>query len=362
MKIALYIPSLEGGGAERVIINLAGEFVYRGFSVDLVLVQKKGSYINEVHSKVNIVDLKAKRVSSSLFPLVRYIQREKPDVVLSTLNHANLIAILANKIAGVHSHCVIRVPSYFSLTEKWHIKSLAKVLYPKSNRIIAVSHGVKQDLAKTLHIPKDKICVLYNPIHNKSITEMARKDVDHLFFKNKKDKIILGVGNLIKDKDFGTLLKAFFELNKKLENIKLIILGEGEERKSLERLIEELNIKESVSLPGFINNPYAYMARADALVLSSLSEGFPNVIVEAMACGTSIVSVDCPGGVSEILQQGKYGMLTRQGNVMALADAMNEILENPFDPDMLKKRANEFDIEEIASKYLEAFHEQKTYQ
>lgn len=353
MKIALYIPSLEGGGAERVIINLAGEFVCRGFSVDLVVVQKKGSYIKEVHSKVNIVDLKAKRVSSSLFPLVRYIQREKPDVVLSTLNHANLIAILANKIAGVHSHCVIRVPSYFSLTEKWHIKSLAKILYPKSNKIIAVSHGVKQDLAKTLHIKNDKIRVLYNPLLIKSITEMARKDIDHLFFKNKKDKIILGVGSLNKDKDFGTLLKAFVELNKKEKNIKLIILGEGEERERLERFIEKLNLNEKVSLPGFINNPYAYMARADVFVLSSLSEGFPNVIVEAMACGTSIVSLDCPGGVSEILQQGKYGKLTQQGNVEELAEAIDAILENPFDPDMLKKRAKEFDIKDIASKYLE---------
>ena len=353
MKIALFLPSLEGGGAERVAVNLANEFARRCVNVDLVLVSKVGSYLREVLNEVNIIDLRASRVSFSIFSLVRYIQKEKPDVVLSTLNHANIIAIIANKITRANTNSVIRVPCYFSLSEKGCMRLLAGVLYPKSDIIIAISEDIKKDLVKTLNIPEKNIEVVYNPIFDESIIEKTRQEVDHPFFKNKHDKIILGVGSLTAIKDFRTLIKAFYELNKRGEQTKLIILGEGEERGALERLIMEFNLKERVSLPGFVNNPYAYMAKSDVFVLSSLSEGFGNVIVEALACGTSIVSVDCPGGPAEILEQGKYGRLVQPGSATAIAKAIEEVLDSPFDPISLKKRATDFDIEKMANRYLE---------
>lgn len=353
MKIALYLPSLEGGGAERVVVNLANEFVRRRINVDLVLVSKSGLFLREVLERVNIINLKKSRALFSIFSLVRYIQKERPDVVLSTLNHTNTIAILANKIAGVNCGSVVRVPCYFSLVERGYKKLLARMLYPKSNMIIAISEDIKKDLVKTLNIPEKNIEVVYNPIFDESIIEKARQEVDHPFFKNKHDKIILGVGSLTAIKDFRTLIKAFYELNKRVEQTKLIILGEGEERSDLERSIMEFNLKERVSLPGFVNNPYAYMAKSDVFVLSSLSEGFGNVIVEAMACGTSIVSVDCPGGPVEILEQGKYGRLVQSGSATAITKAIEEVLDSPFDPVSLKKRATDFDIEKMANRYLE---------
>jgi glycosyltransferase involved in cell wall biosynthesis len=360
-KVSLFIPSLRGGGAEKMFINLANEFVERGIDVDLVLAQKEGPYLKDVSDKVDIVDLKSRRVLFSLFPLIKYLRKEKPSVVLSTLNHANIIILIAKIFSFSKAKIIIRIPNYFSISAENKIKILAKIFYKRADKIIAISKGIKGDLISTLKIKENKIKVIYNPIFKKNIIQKSKEKNVHSWLKEKNIPIILGVGRLTEQKDFSTLIRAFYKLRKKRE-VKLIILGEGEKRKELEKLIKELKLENDVSMPGFVNNPYSYMKKADVFVLSSGWEGFGNVIVEAMTCGTSIVSTNCLSGPSEILSNGKYGKLVPVGNINKLTEAIEETLDNPIDKKILQKRAMDFSVGKITDEYLKVIFKHEKYE
>lgn len=355
IHIGFFIPSMRGGGAERVFANLANEFSKRNFKVDLVLAQKEGPYLKDISSRVNIVDLKAHRILKSFFPLIEYLKREKPDVLLSTLRHVNIISIVSKIMSRSSTRVIIKQASYFRLSPNRIIMFLEKTLFKKANSIIAVSEGVKKSLSEKLLIPEQKIKVIYNPVFNQKILEESNKEVHHPFFQDKKNKIILGVGRLSKEKDFPTLLRAFNSI--KTSSTRLIILGEGQKREELENLVRELKLEEHVSMPGFVDNPYAFMSRVDVFVMSSLHEGLPNVLIEAMACGASIVSADCPGGPFELLDGGKYGRLFPVGNIYKLSEAILESLQHPMDKRILLNRAKNFSIEKAADEYHRLFTE-----
>jgi len=163
--------------------------------------------------------------------------------------------------------------------------------------------------------------------------------------------VLLAVGRLVPQKDYPTLLRAFARV-RSVEQVRLVILGEGRQRRSLERLVRRLGIADAVQLPGYVDNPYAYMAHAAAMVLSSAWEGIGNVLIEALACGCPVVSTDCPGGTAEVLGHGAYGKLVAVGDVDALAQAMAEILSETPDRERLRARAQEFSIDHIADSYL----------
>ncbi|ELZ36066.1 glycosyl transferase family protein [Halorubrum saccharovorum DSM 1137] len=193
--------------------------------------------------------------------------------------------------------------------------------------------------------------VIHNPAYSKGISEKATERVSHPWFQSDEPPVILGVGSLTPQKDFPTLVRAFNRLRSQ-QDARLVILGEGDRREELESLIQRYGIGDSVDLPGFVDNPFKYMKQADVFVLSSRWEGFGNVIVEAMACGTPIVSTNCPSGPAEILQNGKYGQLVRTGDPEALAAAVQATLAEPPAPDPLIERAKEFSVERVADKYL----------
>lgn len=370
-KIALFIPLLEGGGAERVIVNLANEFSGRGHETDLVLVQKRGPYLRKVRSGVNIVDLGKRSTPFALAPLVRYLKETKPDVLLSTLNHANIIALIAKKLSFSRTQVIIRQSNHFSLSCGDKKRAfLAKGLYKKADKVIANSQGVKKDLCEALRIPEKKIKVIYNPVFEESIVKKAKKSPHHPFFTNKNNKVIIAVGRLTGEKNFSTLIESFARMKEDAElteslcgtdsgELKLIILGEGEKRGALERLVEDRGLKDSVSLPGFVENPYAFMGSSEVSVLSSIWEGFGNVIVEALACGIPVVSTDCPSGPSEILENGKYGKLVPVGDAELMAEAIKSVLKSHTQKEILIERAKEFSIGKITDRYLEVFSSSK---
>lgn len=353
--IAFFIPSMRGGGAERVFLNLANELIKVNYRVDMVLAQKEGPFLRDISSKVNIIDLKSSRILKSLFPLVSYLQREKPEILLSSLNHVNIISIVSKIISRTSSKIIIKQDSYYELSSNRIIMFLEKTLFKKADHIIAVSRDVKKSLMEILAIPDEKIKVIYNPIFNQDILKKSKEKINHSFFNNKKNKVILGVGRLSEVKDFSTLIKAFNMI--KTDAMRLIILGEGQYRSELENLIRELGLKEYVSMPGFVDNPYAYMAKTDAFVISSLREGLPNVLIEALACGANIISTDCPGGPSEILDGGKYGRLVPVGDVGKLAEAISASLDSPIDKGALLNRAKIFSIENALEEYIKIFNE-----
>lgn len=363
-KFSFFISSLDIGGVERVFVNLVNSISRKGFDVDLVLARESGPYLSLVSNKVNVVDLRSSRALMSLIPLVRYLRKEKPDLLMSAKAHYNIVAIWAKYLSGVPCKLLITQHGYFPPVNEKIMKInarlipfLARLFYKKADKIICVSQGLKKDLAKTLSISEDKIDVIYNPIFEESILEKTKESTDHHFFVDEKNKIILGSGRLVKEKDFPTLIKAFYELRRKEKNIRLIILGEGEERKKLEKLIEELGLKDNVSMPGFVNNPYPYIKRSNVFVSSSRREGFGNVLVEAMACGTPIVSTNCLSGPAELLKNGEYGKLIPVGDVNALAKAIGEALKSPIESKKLISRSKDFSVDKVTKNYLMLFKE-----
>ncbi len=357
-QIALFLPSLEGGGAERVMVHLAQGFAAKGRNVDLVLVKAEGTYLDLVPDNVRVVALKGNRVITSLFRLAGYLRKEKPVSLLSAMDHANVIAILAKWIAGVSTLIVVSVHSTLSVevekAKSWRGKIMPWFInktYPKADAIIAVSTGVAEDLNQETQLPLQAIKVIYNPVVTPELQQKKQEVLNHPWFKQNQPPVLLAVGRLSEQKDFTTLINAFAIIRKKSE-CRLIILGEGEQRKQLEALVDHLQLNDDVQMPGFVKNPYAYMVKADVFVLSSAWEGLVTVLIEALACGTPVVSTDCPSGSSEILEAGKYGRLVPVGDDQALAEAVIATMEEKVDSDRLIMRANDFTQDASVKQYL----------
>lgn len=355
--IAFYIPSLNGGGAERVVVTLANTFSERGFAVDLVLATATGPYLTEVASLVNIVDLGRSRVITSLPGLVQYLRRRKPATLFSAMGHANLVALQARKLAGGNTWVVVSerynaliVASQQNGLRQSVIQLLNRYLYRKADVIHAVSHGVAAASSKHLCLPIEKIKVVYSPVVTPRIMKLAQENIDLPWLIKDNRFLIVAVGRLTKLKDFSTLIRAF-KLVRLKTNARLVIMGEGELRSDLERLIADQSLQQSVILPGFVDNPFAVMKQANLFVLSSISEGLPNALIQAMACGTPVISTDCPSGPAEILEGGKWGRLVPVGDVELLAQAILDTLIEKEHPDVAS-RAAYFSNERLADEYL----------
>jgi glycosyltransferase involved in cell wall biosynthesis len=351
--------SLGGGGAERVMLNLARKFSQWGHKIDLVVTSAKGPHRSQVPDSVRLVDLATSRTITAIAPLTSYLRRESPDVLLSKMGHCNIVSLLGRNLARSATRVVISEVSLMGISTKTAaqlrsraIPLLAKRLYPRADAIIAVSQGVADDLASVLDLPLDKIDVIFDPVVTPELHERAGRPLEHPWFAPGAPPVIIGVGRLDPEKDFLTLLRAFNIVTRN-RKVRLMILGEGPERFVLESLAQKLGIADVVTLPGFVENPLPFIANASVLALTSRFEGLPNVIIEALACGTPVVATDCPGGTTEILEMGRFGKLAPVGDVENLAAAIEETLDNPSDRMLLKGAADRFSVDTIAKQYLE---------
>ena len=407
-RFALYISSLAGGGAERVFVNLAQGFVKRGFTdLWLILNRAKGPYLAHLPPEVQVVDLCEPDVPFRFAHLLRYLSQKhanspwlnsatkahyialkatgylrkrhlqfmllsslmslkladqfrqiRPDALLSALINCNLTAILAqrfvNGFKAVTSEHNTPSLSICSQPAAGTVLKMMRRLYPKADRIVAVSQGVADDLISLLNLPHEKVTVIYNPVVTPELFEQAKQPVSHPWFEQNQLPVILAVGRLTRQKDYLTLFRAF-SLVRQVRPAKLLILGEGEERANLERLAIELGIQNDVSMPGFVDNPFAFIAKASVFVLSSAWEGLPTVLIEALACGCPVVATDCRSGPREILDNGRYGRLVPVGDHEALAKAILDTLDNPdfpADRQTRLQRAMEFSVDAAVDKYL----------
>lgn len=322
------MPSLGGGGAERVMSTLAKSFVDQGLSVDLVLCRTDGPYRKDLPPQVNIVDLNASRVILSLSKLAGYLRRVRPQALLSTLDHANVIAILARRVSGASTRIIVRVATTVSVASVndrqllgRFMPSLIRLFYPWADGVVAVSKGVAEDISKILRNDSIPVRVIYNPVITDDFFSKASESVSHPFYKCNDEPVVLGVGRLVGNKGFQDLIRAFALVNQQRRS-RLIILGEGGERAALQALINELGIADRADLVGFVDNPLAYMSRSNVFVLSSEYEGLPNSLIQAMALGTPVVSTDCQSGPSEILDGGRLGELVPVGDHAAMAKSI----------------------------------------
>lgn len=359
VDIALFVPVLTGGGAERVMVTLANEFGKRCLTVDMVLAEASGPYLQDVHHTVRVVDLRAAGVPQAILPLAGYLRKQRPKVLLSTLKNANLAAILAKTLARGDTRVFVREAAPLSPWLEGATSFKAKVypplmrtLYRKADGVIANSFGTAEDIAGVTGLAPERIEVIYNPVATAEISAKAQEPSPHPWLVCKEVPVVLAVGRLTELKGFHTLIRAVALLKRRVE-CRLIILGEGEQRAELERSISQLGLERSVDLPGFVSNPFSYVKQADVFVLSSLWEGFGMVIAEALSVGTPVVATDCPSGPAEILERGRHGRLVPVGDPEAMALAIEKTINHPPDRELLKARAEAFSVEHIIPQYLQ---------
>ena len=315
VKISLFLPSLKGRGGNKVMLNLANGFASRGFSVDLLLAKADGEWLKEVDEQVNIIDFNSSGVLKSIPQFIQYLRNNRPEILLSAMDYVNVLVIIANFLAGKFSKVYVTCHTSldYSIRNSSRLRDrflplLMRFTYPFASQVIAVSEGVANTISDMCEIPRASIQVVYNPVITPDFKQKLDAPIEHPWFQDSETPIVIGLGSLTIQKDFQSLIKAFSFLDKN-KRAKLLILGEGELRSELEAIVRELGLNESVMLAGFIHNPLPYLRAARLFVLSSKWEGFGLVVAEALACGTPVVSTNCPSGPAEILENGKYGIL-----------------------------------------------------
>ncbi len=355
--ISLLLPDLRGGGAERVMIDLAREFARAGHKVDLVLMQARGAFLEEARDSFSVVDLMAPRARALPLPLVRYLRRRRPDSLLAGMWPLTVIAPLAARLSG---HCCrVLVSEHGILSAQYQgwgkahrvaLRASMALGYRLADRRIAVSMGVADDISKLSSLRRDAFDVIHNPVPPRpSPSDDDLAQVEALWSAPGGARIVT-VGRMKAVKNHPLLLRAFAQLNR--PDARLLFVGDGEGRAMVLSLAQELGVADKVILAGFHRDPTPFYKTADLFVLSSDFEGFGNVIVEALACGTPVVSTDCPSGPSEILDGGRFGRLVPVGDATAMTQAISEALSASVDRDALMQRAASFAPEVAAQKYL----------
>lgn len=357
MKVAFLLTGPNGGGAERAMINVAS-YISRNSEHEVIMFlgTAAGPLRDAIDSNVRVIDLGARRARSIPLPLFRHMRRERPIVLVSAQMICDFIALLGRGLGRWRVKIVISVQndpiarargSKHGIQRHW--PTVIRLLYRRVDRVTSISSGVAVAVADLLRRPRQSVPVIHNPVISAGFEEKLREDPDHPWFRDGAP-VILSAGRLIRQKDYPTLLRAFAELVGR-RSARLIVIGEGEDRGSLEQLIDQLGIADRVAMPGFVANPYAWMKGARIFALSSRWEGFGNVLAEALACGTPVVATDCPSGPAEILADGVYGRLVPVGDASALARAMEEVLDAPVEHERLMGRGMQFDVKRIGPQY-----------
>ena len=402
MRIAICIPDLSGGGAERTRLRTARGLIARGHEVDFLLFRPLFHYPDELlpptarlfvlntdsDSRTRSVSrehlerciplasearaaswmkswmrlaaalgwnplvLPNKRRLKEAHFVASYVSRERPHCILPSLDRCVVAALLA---MSLRSDFPPVIPTFHSvLSYRSKTKNFIKYnrLLGRSAHVVTVSDGVRNDLLDLVDIPPDRVSTIYNPVVTPELDELREEAPEHPWMTDDGPPVVLAVGSLDDQKDYPTLLRAF-HLLAKTRDLRLIILGKGERRQQIEECVRSLGLEGKVSLPGWAANPFSYMSRASLFVVSSRFEGLHVALVEALACGCPCVSTDCPAGPSEILEGGRVGPLVPVGDHAALAGAMRRVLDDPPDEKTLMQRAAFFSVEKAVGAYEE---------
>lgn len=358
--VALFIPSFAGGGAERANIELARALCASNLDVELITPKADGQLTPLADgSGARIVDLTTERVRHSVRALARHLRNRDIAALISSPNetvfYAHLARMLARKpemrLVGVMHNSWSLHPSETDFRGRLALLALKWVL-GRIDLVVCVTQGVKEDLLATIDLDEDPV-VIPNPVDITSIVRNSKEPPGHPWLDG-TGRIVLGVGRLAWQKDFTTLVKAFTSVTDEFPDAKLLLLGEGELRPVLEKLIVECGLSGQAQLLGFVNNPWSYMANSSVLAMSSRFEGLGLVLVEALACGTPVVATDCPGGPAEVLDNGRLGRLVPVGDANAMATALIEVLAAPPPPVDSNELEKAYSPKSVAKKYIDA--------
>ncbi|MFB4205564.1 glycosyltransferase [Arhodomonas sp. KWT2] len=387
--VALFLRSLAGVGPVRVFLDLAAALAARGYRVDLLVAYGSGAYRDRVPPGVQLVDLRAPvaqaclpalvrrpgllralgpivwlpgapRVLGAIPALARYLARARPATLLAAQHYGNLAAVCAHALADSDARLLLSQRTQISdylragrTPRKRLVLGPVRRLYPRAAAVIAVSRGVAADLCERTGLDPARVPVIPNPVVDDGLPERAALPSGHPWLDQPDGTpVLLAAGRLHYQKDFPTLLRAFARLRAD-RAARLVILGEGRGRRALEQQARQLGVAADVDMPGFVDNPFAFMARASAFVLSSRYEGLPGVLIQALACDCPVVSTDCPSGPAEILEDGRWGRLVAVGDDRAMADALVATLADPPAPGAVRQRAGAFTMARILTLYLQ---------
>lgn len=356
--LAIYLATSGHSGVDRIMRNLLPEFVTHGLRVDLLKIREHGPDWGELPPGARLIDLGARHVNSSLPALVRYLRRHRPAALLSDKNRLNRNALWARKLAGVNTRVVIRMGTTVAknlerrgLWARYGEYATIRLFYRLADAIITPSRGAAEDLARIAGLPHDAVTAIPSPVIHPEMLAAAEQSVPHPWFADRRMPVILGVGELCARKDFSTLIHAF-AIVRQHRPCRLLIGGEGRQRNELLALAQALGVAQDVDLPGFLDNPYAYMRQASVFALTSICEGSPVVLMEALAFGTPVVATDCPSGPREILQDGRYGHLVPVGDAHLMADRLMETLSRPLPRERLIEASAPYSVSNSARQYL----------
>ncbi|UHD18602.1 glycosyltransferase [Thiocapsa bogorovii] len=361
--VCLFIPSFGDGGVERMMVNIARGIADQGVPVDFMVGRREAPFLDNLPATVTLHALGRVPPRERQRFLAEYVERRRPAVVLSAKTEDDRIALAVKAASSTDTQYFLRPGT--TMSERWRARGKNRLkrwweqrelrsLFQRADGVVAVSEGVAADIAAVTGIPPSRVRVVRNPNITPEFYAQAREPLDHPWFATDQPPVIMGVGGLRTQKDFASLIKAFALLHARLP-CRLMILGQGRQQGRLLRLARDLGVADDVALPGFEPNPYRFLARAKLFALSSLWEGSPNVLTEALALGKPVVSTDCRSGPREITRDGAFGALVPVGDVEALAAAMEETLRNPPSPDVLKEAVQEYRMDISARRYLAAF-------
>ncbi len=359
IRIFFLVPNLEGGGSERVISLIVNNLDKTRFVPTLVLAQKKGIYLENISSDLKIIDLNKKRIRYIGLSLIKLIRTEKPDIVLSTLGHLNLFVALIRPFLPKKTIYIARESNTVSQRNRDEsfpllFDILFKTVYHNYDKIICQCNFMQEDLIRNYNIKPSKTEVIYNPVDfnfiNKKLTEKAAFKID----ESKTNYVY--VGRLTKEKRPDHVIRAFAKFAEPQKH-HLYMMGIGPLRKSLEKLIWSFNLNNSISLVGLIENPFVHVAKCNCLISTSLYEGFPNVVLEANACGIPVLAYNYPGGINEIIEENVNGVIIENGNINELVLHMKRISKMGFDKERItKKTYQNFNLESIINDYESLFY------
>lgn len=355
--ISILLPDLRGGGAERVNLDLAHEFSRQGHKVEFVLMQARGEFLAEAQGAFSVTDLNCRRARDLPRALMRYLRHHRPDALLAAMWPLTVIAPMM-RFAGYRGRIIVSEHGMLSAqyngwgwAHRLALRGSMALAYRLAHARTGVSEGVVEDIAVLSSLARSMFKVVHNPVPVRSPPNtQALRNIDTMWTTPSGARI-LTVGSMKSEKNHALLLRAFATI--KPLNSRLMFVGTGPGEASLRVLAVELKIADRVIFAGFHRDPTPFYHTADLFVLSSDSEGLPTVLIEALACGTPVVSTNCPSGPAEILENGRWGCLTPVGDADALAEAMRASLEDYHDTAALKRRASDFSPEIAARKYLE---------
>lgn len=355
---SIFLPDFNDGGVERMMVNIARGLADKGLNVDFITQSAGRPYLEFIPESVRLIFLKTNNIKQEL---TSYLHMVQPEVLLSSKPENDLIAINCVRSSGSSTRVYPRLGApqspHYKMRRRYILKNWLRSrdiqkAYHQADGIICVSHGVAADVQRTSKLPASMMHAIPNPTVTPEIATLARENLDHPWFAANQPPVILGVGRLSRVKNFPLLLRAFADVRQE-RPCRLMILGSGKKRNQLLRLASRLGIDADFALPGFVSNPYMYMAKAALFVLSSNIEGSPNVLVEAMACGTPVVATDCPSGPREILEDGRHGYLIPMEDKQAMVAAINATLDAPPAPDTLQAAVERYTLHSSTLRYME---------